>query len=44
MNKSREELVQAILKISKNPETLLILAISENEELEEIYCKLYNIC
>ena len=40
---SREEMVQKILKKSKNPNTLLILAISKTDMVEEIYHKLYNI-
>ena len=43
MNLSREEMVKLILEKSKNPDTLLILAISETDVVEEIYCKLYNI-
>lgn len=43
MNKTREELVHLILQKSKSADTLLILAISEKETVEEIYCKLYNI-
>lgn len=43
MNLTREEMVRLILQISKSPDTLLILAISETTVVEEIYCKLYNI-
>lgn len=43
MRKSREDLVELILAKSKQINLLYILAVSETEELEEIYCKLYNI-
>lgn len=36
-------MVYAILKKSKSADTLLILAISETDAVEEIYYKLYNI-
>ena len=39
---TREEMVFAILKKSKNPDTVLILAISENAQVEAIYCALYE--
>lgn len=40
----REELVKLIfLKITRNIENLLIVAILENEDLENMYYKLYNI-
>ena len=39
----REEMVRLILDKSKNPDTLLILAISETDVVEQIYCALYNI-
>lgn len=41
--KSREEMVKLILKKSKSPDTLMILAISETDVVEKIYCGLYNI-
>ena len=41
--KTREELVRLILAKSKNKDTLLILAISETDVVEQIYCELYNI-
>lgn len=40
---SREEMVKKILQKSKSPDTVLILAISETDIVEEIYYKLYNI-
>ena len=43
MNLTREEMVMQILKKSKSADTLLILAISENDVVEKIYCGLYNI-
>lgn len=39
----REEMVKLILKKSKSSETLLILALSETDTIEKIYCGLYNI-
>lgn len=43
MNKTREEMVMAILKKSKSKDTLLILAISETDFVEQIYCEMFNI-
>jgi len=43
MGLSREEMVIKILKKSKSPDTMLILAISETDIVEKIYYKLYNI-
>lgn len=42
MKKSREELVHLILQKSKSVDTLLIMAISETEQLVEIYNGLYK--
>ena len=39
----REEMVRLILDKSKNPDTLLILAFSETDLIEKIYCELYNV-
>jgi hypothetical protein len=43
MNLTREEMVHLILQKSKSADTLLILAISETDVVEQIYCGLYNI-
>lgn len=43
MNKTRKEMVIEILRKSKSPDTVLILAISETNVVEEIYCALFNI-
>ena len=40
---TREEMVILILKKSKNPDTILILAISETDVVEQIYNALYDI-
>ncbi len=40
---TREEMVTKILKKSKSPDTMLILAISETDVVEQIYYKLFNI-
>jgi hypothetical protein len=39
----REELVDLILRKSRQHDILYTLAICETEELKEIYYKLYNI-
>jgi hypothetical protein len=42
-NMNREELVKLILQKSKQEDILMILAICETEEVEQIYYRLYNI-